>query len=1166
MPVAPHELRDTIKSRDLGLFQCIDLLKQHNDNIGVHHQLVQKLYSYSYDELEFFIPQFIQLLVNFETDSMALEDFLLHYCNQFPHFSLIVFWYLQAFLFELRNEPESYSFQTVRKFINKLQNILFNVETSFHIRGPEFRENMQPALILCGSVASAFSSPLVNEYALPIVRSQGKQQKSFVFKLASFQKSLTRNLTMKNQRLSADAITPVISDDDSKVSNRIQESQRLKTKYSKKKISAALQLDDSENYTTDEEELGYVQTLSRPKIREMKYTEVEENLKINTIIRSKKNRSKTTVNSTSFFSDTDQSALMEEYNRSAQSLPELVRTRSRLDLYSSESEAALGTSRNSAELIISKKKFMGSEVKTRPYKELLKILQVNYSKKETSFIMSLQNISLRLSLVPKVARLSALRAELSIINESILPSEIDIPQLLPVTSNKNKKFHKILKLNINEACVLNSAERVPYLLLIEYLSDEIDFNPFSDQNQKIINDCVRKPEVKPNDQISGDDDTSVVSLIQEEMFLDNNASESYNEDGDLGEISLLHLRSSSRDWAKSTPGSPVARLSQEDEKFYGNVSSTTGGTIESLVLADQMRIASLMLQQLESSGQSNTQQFVSIRNRIIESMISLQDQFDFIDYETLKELKTDEQDAGKRKLENDFKLAEDWNEKKHRIRKSSIYGHLENWDLCSVIVKNGDDLPQEAFACQLISLISNIWKKHKVDFWTKRMKILITSANAGLVETITNAMFIHSIKKSLTELSIENGENAKGRIFTLKDYFQKLYGLVDSLKYVKAQENFAISLASYSIICYVLQIKDRHNGNIMLDHEGHIIHIDFGFLLSNSPGSVGFEAAPFKLTSEYVEVLGGLESKAYLKFVDTCKNCFKALRKEWEQIVSIVELMQKGSSLPCFNNGDNTSVLLQQRLQLHLSDEEIDSFIELWGSVDNSFKNYFEYLSILESQWHDKKSSNLNPISSTRTTSELNYIELCSSIYNQSRKHPRSVQGNKAKFRLYKNVSKKLNRKPRRLKNGFKLSSIAGPKVQYELSLNNLYNLLLRTRKQEEEEAFIFPTVSTEEFALEQITFEVSDQMDDDKDSEDNILIKGEEIKKSKKKRQRLDNSTKEFLEKVFEKNKQPNRRERELIAEKHGVSLSQIRVWFTNKRMRKKEPKLKAKSSSNST
>ena len=125
----------------------------------------------------------------------------------------------------------------------------------------------------------------------------------------------------------------------------------------------------------------------------------------------------------------------------------------------------------------------------------------------------------------------------------------------------------------------------------------------------------------------------------------------------------------------------------------------------------------------------------------------------------------------------------------------------------------------------------------------------------------------------------------------------------------------------------MLQIKDRHNGNIMLDHEGHIIHIDL-VLLSNSPGSVGFEAAPFKLTSEYVEVLG-TRIEGLFKICRYLQNCFKALRKEWEQIVSIVELMQR-SSLPCFNNGDNTSVLLQQRLQLHLSDEEIDSFIEVY--------------------------------------------------------------------------------------------------------------------------------------------------------------------------------------------------------------------------------------------
>lgn len=154
------------------------------------------------------------------------------------------------------------------------------------------------------------------------------------------------------------------------------------------------------------------------------------------------------------------------------------------------------------------------------------------------------------------------------------------------------------------------------------------------------------------------------------------------------------------------------------------------------------------------------------------------------------------------------------------------------------------------------------------------------------------------------------GKNSK-----IMDYFKQQFGSTKRQGFKHARDNFCKSLAAYSLLCYILQIKDRHNGNILIDIEGHIMHIDFGFFLSNAPGKgLQFEKAPFKLTSEQVEVLGGARSQTFAEFRELLKQGFLALQENAEKIIIIVEMMFLGQNdLPCFKGGEQAIFDLKQR-------------------------------------------------------------------------------------------------------------------------------------------------------------------------------------------------------------------------------------------------------------
>ena len=270
-------------------------------------------------------------------------------------------------------------------------------------------------------------------------------------------------------------------------------------------------------------------------------------------------------------------------------------------------------------------------------------------------------------------------------------------------------------------------------------------------------------------------------------------------------------------------------------------------------------------------------------------------------------------------------------EKEKELKNKSLFGKLNSYKIFCCIIKTNEDLRQEQFATQLINEFYQIFKLENTGCWLNTYEIISTGKNSGLVEMVNDSLSLDQLKQKTNHIS-------------LKDFYINYYGNgnVDSPLYKKAMINFVSSLAGYSLVCYFLQIKDRHNGNILIDKEGHIIHIDFGFLLSNSPGKgLKFENAPFKLSNDMVDCLGGVKGKYFMEFRKLLKKGFLAVHKHRHKIIILVEMMWcgHGKNLNCFEKGQEAIDDLKSRLNPkdEISKKNIVKLVDnlIGQSVDN---------------------------------------------------------------------------------------------------------------------------------------------------------------------------------------------------------------------------------------
>ena len=128
-----------------------------------------------------------------------------------------------------------------------------------------------------------------------------------------------------------------------------------------------------------------------------------------------------------------------------------------------------------------------------------------------------------------------------------------------------------------------------------------------------------------------------------------------------------------------------------------------------------------------------------------------------------------------------------------------------------------------------VFLSQSIWQQERVPLWIKPYKILVMSSDSGMIEPVLNAVSLHQVPRVFCRCFTVQVNLSLMAVFTLLinssclgvrqvrkqsqlsllDYFLQEHGSFTTEAFLTAQRNFVQSCAGYSLICYLLQVKDR---------------------------------------------------------------------------------------------------------------------------------------------------------------------------------------------------------------------------------------------------------------------------------------------------------------------------------------------------------------------
>ncbi|XP_053564522.1 serine-protein kinase ATM [Bombina bombina] len=238
------------------------------------------------------------------------------------------------------------------------------------------------------------------------------------------------------------------------------------------------------------------------------------------------------------------------------------------------------------------------------------------------------------------------------------------------------------------------------------------------------------------------------------------------------------------------------------------------------------------------------------------------------------------------------------------------------------LVKGRDDLRQDAVMQQVFQMCNTLLQRNsetrKRKLTIRRYKVVPLSQRSGVLEWCTGTVPIgeylvnaeegaHKRYRSTDYSSLQcqrkmmdvqraRFEDKYRTFLDVSDNFRPVFRyfcmekFLDPAVWFEKRLAYTRSVATSSIVCYIVGLGDRHVQNILIDEEtAELVHIDLGVAFEQGKILPTPETVPFRLTRDIVDGMGitGVEGV----FRRCCEKTMEVMRNSQEALLTIVEVL-----------------------------------------------------------------------------------------------------------------------------------------------------------------------------------------------------------------------------------------------------------------------------------